>query len=115
MSARIQATPGSATSFTANIESKSSFVTTGATVGTSETSLVIPVGAKAFRLQLANSAGAAVLTIASSSGGTASDITSFDVYAGSSYSEEFLTGDSTLTLYIKSTLAATPVQLLYWV
>ena len=98
-----------------DIQSKDIFTTTGATVGTTETTIVIPAGTKAFKLQVANSGvGAIVLTIASSVGGTASDITSFDIYAGSSYFEEYLKGDNALTLYIKSSKAATPVQLLLW-
>lgn len=98
-----------------DIQSKDIFTTSGATVGTTETSIVIPSGTKAFRLQVANSAvGAIVLTISNVSGGTASAITSFDVYAGSSWSEEALKGDQSLTLYIKASKASTPVQLLLW-
>ena len=114
MSARIQATQGTTGSVTADISSKDSFTTTGATVGTTETSIVIPAGTKSFRLQAADIAGVAVLTIAGAATGTGSSTTSFDIFAGSSYQEDFLTGTSAVTIYIKSSKAGTPVQVLYW-
>ncbi len=77
--------------------------------------MVIPIGTKSFKLQAADSApGAVVLTIAFAAAGTSDVLTSFDIYAGSSYEEETLIGAAALTLYIKSSKASTPVQLLTW-
>lgn len=117
MSSAINATSNSNSTVSGqvDIQAKDIFVTTGATVGTTETTINIPVGVKSFRLQVAASeTGAVVLTISHTSGGTASNLTSFDIYPGSSLPEEFLKGDNSLTLYIKSNKSNTPVQLLYW-
>lgn len=98
----------------ADIQSKDTFTVTGATVGTTETSIVIPSGAKAWKIQAASSAGAAVLTISHTVGGTSVATTSFDICPGNSYDEEYLKGTNPLTIYIKSSKAGTPVQVLYW-
>ena len=116
MSSSIQATSNSLSTVSGqvDVQSKGTFTVTGSTVGTTETSITIPSGTKAFRLQAANDAGAAVLTISHSSGGTSSSTTSFDIYAGASLLEEQLKGDVSLTVYIKSSKASTSVQVLLW-
>ncbi len=82
-------------------------------VGTTETTIIIPVAAKSFRIHTAKGSSA-VLTVASSSGGTASATTSWDIAMGSIWQEEALVGTSALTIYIKSSKASTDVQILYW-
>lgn len=116
MSSSINATSNSVSTISGqvDIQSKGTFTVTGAVVGTTEASIVIPSGTKAFKLQAANGSGAAVLTVSHSNGGTGVATTSFDIYTGSSYSEEFLKGDVALTIYIKSSKANTSVQVLYW-
>ncbi len=106
-------TTGPASPSTVNIQAKQTLTITGAIVGTAETSIVIPLNVKSFRIKT-KKGSAAVLTIAASAGGTASSITSWDIAMGSIYQEEFLTGTSALTLYIKSSKASTDVQILYW-
>ena len=106
---------GPASPSTVNVQSKGTFTTTGAVVGTTETTIVVPTGTRAFKLQASDSAGAAVLTISNVITGTSSEITSFDIYAGSSWSEETLNGLVALTLYIKSSKSGTNVQLMYWI
>ena len=96
------------------IGSKATFVTTGAVVGTTETTIVIPAGVRAFRLHTANGNGTARLTISSSAGGTADKLTSWDLKHGNIWKEEDLQGVTTVTIYIKSNKADTDVQLLYW-
>ena len=113
---QIQATGGSAPvtlDADINVNVKGSFTTTGAVVGTTETSIVLPIGVKAFRLHTAKGSNA-VLTVASSSTGTGSAITSWDLGMGVVWVEEGLTGEAALTIYIKSNKAATDVQVLHW-
>jgi hypothetical protein len=110
----IQASGNPVTSGSVSISSKASFVTTGATVGTIETTLIVPIGAKSFRLHT-KKGSSAVLTVSSSSTGTGSSLTSFDIGMGNIWNEELLSGDAAVTIYIKSSKAATDVQLLYWI
>lgn len=105
---------GPASPSSVDVKSKTSFVTTGATVGTVETSIVIPVGARAFQLHTKKGSNA-VLTISSSSGGTASALTSWDIGMGNIWKEDLITGTSAITVYIKSSKVGTDVQLLYWI
>ena len=95
--------------------SKLSFVTTGAIVGTTETTIIIPAGTKAFRLHTASGNGTAKITISNVSGGTASTLTSWDLKHGNVWKEEALAGTNPITIYIKSNKANTDVQLLYWI
>lgn len=111
--ARIQSSGGNNLSANVDLGTKSGFTTTGATIGTTETTIVIPVGAKAFRLHTAKGSNA-VLTVASSMGGTSSATTSFDIGMGNIWVEEGLIGDSSITIYIKSSKATTDVQVLTW-
>lgn len=112
---QLQATGGQQTSITGgvSVESKSVFTVTGAVVGTTETSIAIPAGTKSFRLQAACSAGAARITVSHTIGGTGVAITSFDVAAGSHWKEDLLDGTG-FTIYLKSSKAATDVQLVLW-
>lgn len=95
------------------IQAKTSFTTTGFTIGTSETSITIPVQTKSFTIKTADTSSAE-LTISSVLGGTSSSLTSFDIPAGGVWKEEYLTGTSSITVYIKSSKTGTPVQVLYW-
>lgn len=110
--AGIQVT-GPAAPSTVSIQSKTAFVVTGATIGTSETTIAIPAGAKALKLQIAPTAGAATLTVSHVLAGTAATATSFDICPGDRWQEEFLDG-SGFTIYIRSSKAATDIQVMYW-
>lgn len=105
---------GPASPSVVTVQAKSSFVTTGAVVGTTETTIVIPLAARAFSLHTA-AGSSAILTISSSSGGTASVLTSWDLKMGCVWSEEALVGAASLTVYIKSNKVGTNVQLMYWI
>lgn len=110
---QIQATGGNSLSGNVNVQSKTSFTVSGAVVGITETSITIPAGTKAFKLQSAPSAGASVLTVSHTSTGTSTAATSFDICPGDRWTEELL--DATgFTIYIKASKAATNVQLLLW-
>jgi hypothetical protein len=94
--------------------SKESFVTTGATIGTTETTIIIPANVKAFRLHTASGSSIAKLTISNVLNGTTSTTTSWDLKHGNIWQEEGLAGTNALTIYIKSNKASTDVQLMYW-
>lgn len=96
-----------------SISSKSSFVTTGAVVGLTETTIVLPAGVKSFSLHTVRGSKA-VLTISDVAAGTGAALTSFDIGMGNIWKEELLSGSTALTIYIKSSKAATDVQVLYW-
>lgn len=104
---------GPAAPSSVEVKSKTTLNITGAVVGTTETSIIIPAGCKAFQLHTA-AGSQAKLTISSSSGGTASAITSWDIGMGNIWKEDLITGTADITVYIKSNKAATTVQLLYW-
>lgn len=93
--------------------SKLSFVTTGAVVGTAETTIVLPAGVKSFKLHTAKGSNA-ILTIANAATGTSSALTSFDINMGNIWQVEGLAGTNPITIYIKSNKALTDVQVLYW-
>jgi len=95
------------------VKSKTTLNITGAVVGTTETTIVIPAGTKAFQLHTAKGSNA-ILTIASAITGTSSPITSWDIGMGNVWKEDLLTGTNAVTVYIKSNKVATNVQLLYW-
>ena len=92
---------------------KTSFDTaSGTTVGTTETSIVIPQGTLKYAIQAVD-AGAAVLSVADAALGTSSKLTSWDIEPGNSW-EEDISGDEAVTIYIKSTKANTSVQVVTW-
>ena len=112
---QIQATPGSniTISGNVNVQSKTTFTVTGSVIGTTEDTIVIPAGTKTFRLQTAPSAGGASLTISHTVGGTSVTATSFNICAGDRWSEELL-DETGFTIYLKSSKAATDVQVILW-
>lgn len=87
--------------------------TMSAAVGT-ETSIVIPSGTKAFSLRVRSDSGiAAKLKIATTSGNTLTD-DYFSLMPGTTWQEDFTTGNSALTLYIASSKASSVVQIMLW-
>lgn len=106
-------TTGPASPSTVTTQSKENFKITGATIGTTETTITIPIGTRAFRLHTKKGSNA-VLTVSDVITGTASSTTSWDIGMGTVWQEENLIGTAALTVYIKSSKAATDVQLLYW-
>ena len=93
-------------------EDKRSFdASTGVVIGTTETSITIPAGTIRFDIQA--SPRVAKLTVAESSGGTASALTSWTIYPGNSWGED-LDGEASLTIYIKSNKINTTLQLVTW-
>lgn len=84
----------------------------GATVGTTETSIVIPQGTLKYRIKAA-SPRTAKLTIADTALATSNILTSYDIPHGTVW-EEHISGDLAVTIYIKSNKPNTEVQLLTW-
>ncbi len=95
--------------------SKTAFVTTGSTIGTTETTIVVPATAKAFRLHTASGHGTAKLTISNVPAGTGAKTTSWDIKHGNVWEVEGLAASGSITVYIKSNKPATDIQLMYWV
>ena len=92
---------------------KAAFVMTGAVVGIVETTIVVPIGAKEFRIKTGAGSNAA-LTISHALGGTAAALTSWHLHMGNTWHETQLSGSVAFTIYIKSNKALTDVQLMYW-
>jgi len=86
---------------------------TSQVVGTVESTLTFAAGTKAFRIKLPESAGAAVLNIATSVGGTASETTRFEISAGNDFREEDLSGAG-LTYYITASKDNLNLQIITW-
>lgn len=94
-------------------ENKTSFITSGTTIGTTETTIVIPAGTRAFDIY-ARDPQNAILTFSDQSGGTASQLTSNIIKMGNIWKVDNLTGDAPITIYILSNKTNTVVQLLRW-
>lgn len=108
---QIRSSGGLAISGSVSVKSKVGFTTFTQTIGTTETSIVIPSGAVSFRLKAGNSA---ILTYSHISTGTSAASTSDEIPKYNTWTEESLNLTSDLTIYIKSDTSTTPVQVTYW-
>lgn len=86
---------------------KDAFVVTNFTVGTSETSFVVPAGTTAFTVKVKT--GPAILEITHESGGD-----TFKIPMGRPWQENGLNATNSVTVYIKSNKPGTVVQYLRW-
>jgi hypothetical protein len=93
------------------VGTKKNFVTKTVIIGTSETTLTIPVGALSYQIRVD---GNQELTLSNVLGGTNVIATRAKLPKDNTWSELDLNLTSALTIYIKSSTANTNVELIYW-
>lgn len=98
---------------TTELTDKSSLTITSLTVGTVETSWVIPAGTRSVMAKVSKDSGASLLYLASGVGNTTTD-NKFTIYPEGQFWEENLVLDSPLTLYVKASKTNTVIEIKYW-
>lgn len=78
-----------------------------------ESTLVIPAGVKSYKIQTAMSTNA-VVYYATSVGGTASSSSRYDVPIGGCIEDSDLSGESAITLYVKTMSGSATLQAWFW-
>lgn len=105
----VGASAPSAVTISAKSTSVITSLTLSVTPGT-ESTLTFTSAIVAFRIQTRDGSK---LTIATSSGNTATD-DKFEFTPGNCYAEEFLTTNNAKTYYVASNIASTVIQILSW-
>lgn len=93
--------------------SKASVNITSVSVGTTETTIVVPAGTVALKFKIPESGGACKLYLASTVTGSTTEATRYEISAGNEYIEEGMSGSS-VTYYVSASKNGQTLQIIYW-